>query len=184
LRYANLLLSFLLLFWTTATVTAYTPYECGGNRITASGKEAQEYITLAASDHIPLGTEVYIPSRGWGVVEDRMNSRYNRKYQENPRIDIFMEEPQKAKEWGRKEIQIYIGGKTDESKPNRTLYASGEIRENDANAENSNREIDASDKGTKSQQPRTLREIIRLYLTGFTGIDDTEKFFLRLQKYI
>lgn len=86
-------------------VTAYSPTECPNKR-TASGTIPKPGLTVAASRHIPLGARIYIPSRGWHVVEDRMARRYDRERQ--PHIDIYMPSRAEAVKWGRKELVVRI----------------------------------------------------------------------------
>ena len=58
-------------------ITGYTPkcnHCCGNeNGITASGVEAIAGYTVAAPNHIPFGTTLYIEGYGYYVVEDRGN---------------------------------------------------------------------------------------------------------------
>jgi len=89
----------------SATVTAYSPYECP-NKHTASGTIPKPGRTVAASRHIPLGARVYIPSRGWHIVEDRMARRYDRG--QKPRIDIYMTSRAEAMKWGIRELQVEV----------------------------------------------------------------------------
>lgn len=81
-------------------VSAYTPYENGGSRVTASGAEATEGVTIA-SDFLPFGTTVVILGQPY-VVQDRFGGGYS------DRIDIFMEDYQNALEFGRQWIEVDI----------------------------------------------------------------------------
>ena len=94
------LFNWLFVFVTTVSLSAYTPYECGGNRVTASGEECVEGITCA-SNMFPLYTRI-IWNNNTYVVTDRMAPGYNRH------VDIFMESHEKAIQFGRKEAEITV----------------------------------------------------------------------------
>lgn len=60
---------------------------------------------VIASNYFPIGTKIRIPDHyGDKVfrVEDRMNPRYNKT------LDIWMEDIQEAKQWGRRYIKVEI----------------------------------------------------------------------------
>ncbi len=86
------------------TVTAYCPCKkcCGPNAkgITASGKKAVEGITIAASRSIPFGTKINIPGVGNRIVQDRLSIKYDN------RIDVFFNDHEKAKEFGKKSLTV------------------------------------------------------------------------------
>ncbi|HZK34802.1 MAG TPA: ubiquitin-like domain-containing protein [Bacillota bacterium] len=105
----------------TMEATAYTagpsctgkrPGDSGYGR-TASGAMVQPYHTIAASN-IPFGARVYIPElvKYWGdrgvtidgifVVQDRGGAIKGNK------IDIYMEELSQTRNWGRRNVTMYI----------------------------------------------------------------------------
>ena len=86
-------------FWTTVSMSAYTPHETG-SRTTASGAKAKEGYTCAAN-FVPLGSVIIYNGHKY-VVQDRMNPKYNRH------VDIFMESYKKAIEFGRKEAKVQV----------------------------------------------------------------------------
>ena len=69
-------------FWTTVTMSAYTPYETGSRR-TASGEDAVEGYTCAAN-FVPIGSLIIYNGVTYHV-QDRMNPSHSRH------VDIFME---------------------------------------------------------------------------------------------
>lgn len=76
--------------------------------ITASGKVAQQWHTVAAGTNYKFGTKIYIPelsntpSGGWFVVEDRGGAITNE------RLDICFIDHQTALEFGRHSLECYI----------------------------------------------------------------------------
>ena len=79
----------------TVQVSAYTPHECGGNRITASGAECQEGVTCALNG-VPLGTVIEYQGHHY-TVHDRCGI--------DGVLDIFMESHHKAIQFGRRHNQ-------------------------------------------------------------------------------
>lgn len=77
-----------------------------GRGITYSGKKAKIGTVAADLTIFPLGTEMFIPGYGFGVVED-----VGRKIKGN-RIDVFIgygqEGLEKALFWGKRKIKIQI----------------------------------------------------------------------------
>ena len=86
-------------FWTTVSMSAYTPHETG-SRTTASGAKAKEGYTCAAN-FVPIGSVIIYEGHKY-VVQDRMNPKFNRH------VDIFMESHKKAIQFGRKEAKVQI----------------------------------------------------------------------------
>ena len=86
-------------FWTTVSMSAYTPHETG-SRTTASGAKAKEGYTCAAN-FVPIGSVIIYEGHKY-VVQDRMNPKYNRH------VDIFMESRKKAIQFGRKEAKVQV----------------------------------------------------------------------------
>lgn len=86
-------------FWTTVSMSAYTPHETG-SRNTASGAKAKEGYTCAAN-FVPMGSIIIYEGHKY-VVQDRMNPRYNRH------VDLFMESHKKALQFGRREAKVQV----------------------------------------------------------------------------
>lgn len=81
-----------------------TSEECGKeDGITASGTQATEGITVAASSELPFGTQILIPSLGMTLtVEDRGSAIKGNK------IDIFFDTKEEAIVFGRKNLHVII----------------------------------------------------------------------------
>lgn len=99
------ILMLLTVFFQTVELTAYTPHE-NGSRMTASGIEAREGITCAA-DYVggmklPFGTKIIFPDGQDFVVQDRFGAGHNN------RIDVFMENYQRALQFGRRVLQVQV----------------------------------------------------------------------------
>ncbi len=82
------------------SVSAYTPYECGGNHWAASRVWCTEGVTVACNI-LPFGTKVKVLGHVY-TVQDRMDSSFNRN------LDIFMENYQKAIQFGRQELPVEV----------------------------------------------------------------------------
>ena len=93
------LLSLAAIFWTTVSMSAYTPHETG-SRVTASGEKAKEGYTCAAN-FVPIGSVIIYEGHKY-YVQDRMNPKYNRH------VDLFMESHKKALQFGRKEAKVQV----------------------------------------------------------------------------
>ena len=93
------ILSLAAIFWTTVSMSAYTPHETG-SRVTASGEKAKEGYTCAAN-FVPIGSVIIYEGHKY-YVQDRMNSKYNRH------VDLFMESHKKALQFGRKEAKVQV----------------------------------------------------------------------------
>ena len=92
-------ISLAAVFWTTVSMSAYTPHETG-SRTTASGTRAKEGYTCAAN-FVPMGSVIIYEGHKY-VVQDRMNPKYNRH------VDIFMESHKKALQFGRKNAKVQV----------------------------------------------------------------------------
>ena len=92
-------ISLAAVFWTTVSMSAYTPHETG-SRTTASGARAKEGYTCAAN-FVPMGSVIIYEGHKY-VVQDRMNPKYNRH------VDIFMESHKKALQFGRKNAKVQV----------------------------------------------------------------------------
>lgn len=100
--------------WALLEVTAYTSgFESTGKHpghplygITYSGRRVEEGRTVAAGSGIPIDTLVFIPdlahwpNGGKFVVEDRGGAI------SNAHLDIYIENLARAREWGRKHIEV------------------------------------------------------------------------------
>ncbi len=93
------MLSLAAIFWTTVSMSAYTPHETG-SRVTASGEKAKEGYTCAAN-FVPIGSVIIYEGHKY-YVQDRMNPKYNRH------VDLFMESHKRALQFGRKEAKVQV----------------------------------------------------------------------------
>lgn len=101
--------------------TAYDlSYESTGKRpgdkwygITASGTKARPGVVAVDPKVIPLGTKLYIesmddtPDYGYAVAEDTGGAI------KGNRIDLFMEDAEDVKQFGRRNVKVYILGKEE-----------------------------------------------------------------------
>jgi len=87
------------IFWTTVSMSAYTPHETG-SRVTASGAKAKEGYTCAAN-FVPIGSVIIYDGHKY-CVQDRMHPSRSRH------VDIFMESHKKALQFGRKEARVQV----------------------------------------------------------------------------
>ena len=71
--------------------------------ITASGKLAKPGTLAADTRYYPMGTVIYIPGYGYGVVEDRGGDIKGRH-----RLDLFYNTHKEARDWGRKTIHAVV----------------------------------------------------------------------------
>ena len=90
-----------------ATVTAYCPCAIccgvmGGTGITASGKQARQGVTVAASRSIPMGTRLRIEGVGVRVVQDRLAPRYD------DRVDVFFTSHSDAQRFGKRSLKVRV----------------------------------------------------------------------------
>ncbi len=90
-----------------ATVTAYCPCAIccgvmGGTGLTASGKQARQGVTVAASRSIPMGTRLRIEGVGVRVVQDRLAPRYD------DRVDVFFTRHEDAVRFGKKALAVRV----------------------------------------------------------------------------
>lgn len=76
--------------------------------ITASGKKAKAWHTIAAGKNYTIGTIIYIPelsnmpNGGWFVVEDRGGAI------SNDRLDVYHNTHEEALVYGRKTLEAYV----------------------------------------------------------------------------
>lgn len=97
------ILYFILSFWFTLNSSAYV---ATGNP-TACGLYPKEGITCAANYingiYVPFGTQIILPDGRTLYVEDRMHPDYG-----HDAIDIYVEDLDQAKQWGRRDIYCEI----------------------------------------------------------------------------
>lgn len=71
--------------------------------ITASGTRAHPGTIAADTRHYPLGTVLFVPGYGYGVVEDRGGDIRGRH-----RLDLFYNTHNEARQWGRKKLNVVV----------------------------------------------------------------------------
>ena len=71
--------------------------------ITASGTRARPGTLAADTRYYPMGTVIYVPGYGYGVVEDRGGDIRGRR-----RLDLFFTTHQEARHWGRKKLYCVV----------------------------------------------------------------------------
>ena len=71
--------------------------------ITASGKMAKPGTIAADTRYYPMGTVIYVPGYGYGVVEDRGGDIKGRH-----RLDLFYNTHKEARNWGRKTVHAVV----------------------------------------------------------------------------
>lgn len=86
----------LAVFWQTLNVSAY----CHSGNPTASGVWPQ--VGMAAANHLPFGTKVYLPDGTVVVIRDRMGGGYT------DRLDLFKATEDECWEWGRRWLRCRI----------------------------------------------------------------------------
>jgi len=83
-------------------VSAYSPSCAGVNDITASGTQVRRGVCAVDTSVIPFGTKIFVPGYGVAVAEDRGGAIKGNK------LDLFMESYSEARQWGRKNLTVYI----------------------------------------------------------------------------
>ena len=86
----------LAVFWQVLNISAY----CETGNPTASGVWPQ--VGMAAADHVPFGTKVYLPDGTVVVIRDRMGGGYT------DRLDLFMGTEGECWTWGRRWLRCRI----------------------------------------------------------------------------
>ena len=71
--------------------------------ITASGTRAHPGTIAADTRYYPIGTVIYVPGYGYGVVEDRGGDIRGRR-----RLDLFFNTHQEARQWGRRRVETVV----------------------------------------------------------------------------
>ena len=86
----------LAVFYQTLNVSAY----CHTGNPTASGVMPQ--VGMAAADHLPFGSRVYLPDGSVVVIRDRMGGGYS------DRLDLFKETEDECWKFGRQILRCKI----------------------------------------------------------------------------
>ncbi len=101
--------------YTTFELTAYTAKDKNmrGDGVTASGRKAIPWRTVASSRHYPIGTRIYIPElKRTVVVQDRFASAKREKELKIPanRLDLYvgLSNKAEAKKFGRRKLEGII----------------------------------------------------------------------------
>lgn len=91
--------------WYGRPVYAYGPNKGRPKQvgITASGVRAQHGTIAADTRHYPVGTVMYIPGYGYGVVEDRGGD-----IKGHARLDLWFRTRQQALQWGRRRQKVVV----------------------------------------------------------------------------
>ena len=71
--------------------------------ITASGTRAKPGTIAADTRYYPMGTVLFVPGYGYGVVEDRGGDIRGRH-----RLDLFYNTHNEARQWGRKKLNVVV----------------------------------------------------------------------------
>ena len=89
-------LCLLAVFFQTLEITAY----CHTGSPTASG--VMPAVGMAAADHLPFGTKVYLPDGTVVEIRDRMGGNYS------DRLDLFKETEDECWKFGRRILRCRI----------------------------------------------------------------------------
>ena len=92
----NRMLILLAVFWQVLNISAY----CETGNPTASGVWPQ--VGMAAADHLPFGSKVYLPDGTVVVIRDRMGGGYT------DRLDLFMGTEGECWKWGRQILRCKV----------------------------------------------------------------------------
>ena len=84
--------------------------------ITASGTRAKPGTIAADTRYYPMGTVLYVPGYGYGIVEDRGGDIRGRH-----RLDLYFNTHQEARNWGRQKLQTVVFPKGTPSMPKNAL---------------------------------------------------------------
>lgn len=90
------LLITMAVFWQVLNCSAYTH----STQPTASG--VWPAVGMAAADHLPFGTKVYLPDGAVVVIRDRMGGNYSN------RLDLFKETEDECWNFGRQILRCKI----------------------------------------------------------------------------
>ena len=86
----------LAVFWQTLNVSAY----CHTGNPTASG--VWPAVGMAAADHLPFGSKVYLPDGSVVVIRDRFGGGYS------DRLDLFLATEDECWKFGRKILRCKV----------------------------------------------------------------------------
>ena len=86
----------LLVFWQTLNVSAY----CHTGNPTASG--VWPAVGMAAADHLPFGSKVYLPDGSVVVIRDRFGGGYS------DRLDLFLATEDECWQFGRQWLKCRV----------------------------------------------------------------------------
>lgn len=86
----------LAVFWQTLNVSAY----CHTGNPTASG--VWPAVGMAAADHLPFGSKVYLPDGSVVVIRDRFGGGYS------DRMDLFLATEDECWKFGRKILRCKV----------------------------------------------------------------------------
>ena len=86
----------LAVFWQTLNVSAY----CHTGNPTASG--IWPAVGMAAADHLPFGSKVYLPDGSVVVIRDRFGGGYSN------RLDIFLPTEAECWQFGRQWLKCRV----------------------------------------------------------------------------
>lgn len=86
----------LAVFWQTLNVSAY----CHTGNPTASG--VWPAVGMAAADHLPFGSRVYLPDGSVVVIRDRFGGGYS------DRLDLFLETEDECWKFGRQIMRCKV----------------------------------------------------------------------------
>ena len=91
--------------WLFQPVYAYGPNKGKPKKVgyCADGTKAKRGTIAADTRYFPMGTRMYIPGYGTGVVHDRGGAIKGAK-----RLDLFFETHQDALNWGRRKVKVFI----------------------------------------------------------------------------
>ena len=91
--------------WYGRPVYAYGPMKGKPKQvgITASGVRTSHGTIAADTTHYPMGTVMYVPGYGYGVVEDRGGAIKGPQ-----RIDLWFRTRRAALQWGRQRVRVIV----------------------------------------------------------------------------
>jgi len=77
-----------------------TAYSLDGR--TATGTRPGPGTVAVDPAVIPLGTRLYVEGYGYGRAEDVGSAI------KGNRVDVYFEDPDRARQWGRRKVKVYI----------------------------------------------------------------------------
>lgn len=85
-----------------ANVTAYTIEDGNGDGVTSIGMVPYEGVVAVDPDFIPYKSKLFIPGYGLAIAGDTGGAIINNC------IDLFMYDRDRAWQWGRRHIEVYV----------------------------------------------------------------------------